>query len=72
MHKTEIQVVHTVLFDTVNVTSLHSDDNDYKDLDAESDRRCLNSVDSDPHGLSPLRHVVADSARRVLRVSMRC
>ena len=27
-HKTEIQVVDTALFDTVNVASLHSDHND--------------------------------------------
>ena len=58
-HKTEIQVVDTALFDTVNVASLHSDHNDYKGLDVESDWRCVNSVDSDPHGLSPLRHGVA-------------
>ena len=58
-HKTEIQVVDTALFDTVNVASLHSDHNDYKGPEVEFDRRCVNSADSDPHGLLPLRHGVA-------------
>ena len=38
---------------------LHELLDDYKGPDVESDRRCVNSADSDPHGLSPLRHGVA-------------
>ena len=47
-HKTEIQVVDTALFNTVNVASLHSDHNDYKGPDVEFDRRCVNSADFYP------------------------
>ncbi len=69
-HKTEIQVVDTALFNTVNVASLHSDHNDYKGPDVESDPRCVNSVDSDPHGLSPLRHGIAHLHGRLFE--LRC